>query len=66
MRDSFEPLIPLNGCKDTHFPVNNQIFPHFFCGVSTFLYSSGDFSNRMASFSCLSYRRLDSIVPAWK
>gem|GEM_PF-4932912 len=26
MRDSFEPLIPLNGCKGKHFPVNNQIF----------------------------------------
>ena len=26
MRDSFEPLIPLNGCKGTTFPVNFQIF----------------------------------------
>ena len=26
MRDPFEPLIPLNGCKGTHFPANYQIF----------------------------------------
>ena len=30
MRDSFEPLIPLNGCKVKHFPVNFQIFSYFF------------------------------------
>ena len=26
MRDPCEPLIPLNGCKITHFPPNYQIF----------------------------------------
>ncbi len=30
MRDSFEPLIPLNGCKITNFPANCQIFSNFF------------------------------------
>ena len=26
MRDPFESLIPLNGCKGTYFPPNYQIF----------------------------------------
>ncbi len=30
MRDPFEPLIPLNGCKGKHFPVNYQIFSYLF------------------------------------
>ena len=30
MRDSFEPLIPLNGCKIKHFPINFQIFSQIF------------------------------------
>ena len=30
MRDSCEPLIPLNGCKIKHFPANFQIFSRFF------------------------------------
>ena len=30
MRDSFEPLIPLNGCKITNNSAILQIFPHFF------------------------------------
>ena len=29
MRDPFESLIPLNGCKDKHFPVILQIFRLF-------------------------------------
>ena len=39
MRDSSEPLIPLNGCKDKHFPVNCQIFSCFLC------YHTVDFSH---------------------
>ena len=75
MRDSFEPLIPLNGCKITHFPANFQIFSRFFMstteyfyfsvlGVSNFLYSSGDFSSFSAAFSCLSWFSPASMVPA--
>ena len=30
MRDPFESLIPLNGCKGTNFPLNYQIFLGFF------------------------------------
>ena len=34
MRDPFESLIPLNGCKGTHFPVNHQIFLLIFYAIA--------------------------------
>ena len=37
MRDPFESLIPLNGCKGTTFFANHQTFTPFFCFLVVFV-----------------------------
>ncbi len=43
MRDPFESLIPLNGCKGTNFPVIHQIFYRFFYAIALNISVFGSF-----------------------
>ena len=54
MRDSFEPLIPLNGCKGTTFPVNFQIFGQKSFKVALFSTSMLPFATKTSlKFHCI-------------